>query len=399
MKLSAVDACFSKHPVYRDGMLHLLTTKDGNNKTLVLAWCVCETESADTYEYFAEQCHLAGLSRYLGAASIIFSDRQKGIRQFHDKFNAKIGRCFNHIIGNCEKHLNRSGQTFTVQSAWALQRANTEAEYKAKLALLRRESALAATYFDGVKPHHEVYQYAMNAMNITTHGFKTSQLVEGMNGVFVAARHHAPYRLNAKILKWQGEQLQVRWKAITKWIKQGHPITKYATNLFTIQVAIAKRAGQEVTSSGNGVFYVEDVRNADGKTYEVVLDRPKCCDHSIKHKQPCRHMVCVFHKEHMLGGSQRNSEQTVRRFWPKCFHCDVYQRMYADKVIRQPETYTGPYLGPDALRILPPKQRKAKRGRPKRKRYQWRRQTVQDVINSMGNIELHSHYQEVLRFF
>ena len=398
MKISAVDACFFKHVIYKDGYLHLLTTKDGNNKTLVLAWCVCETESGDTYKYFAEQCHLAGLSRYLGAASIIFSDRQKGIRQFHEKFNAQVGRCFNHIIGNAEQHLKGSGQTFAVPSAWALQRAKTEAEYKTKLALLRRESPLAAAYFDDVKPHHEVYQYAMNAKNITTHGFKTSQLVEGMNGVFLAARHQAPYRLNALILKWQGQQLQLRLKDITNWITEGHPITKYATDLFTIQVAIAKRAGQEVTSSGEGVFYVEDVQNAGGKTYEVVLDRPKCCDHAIMHKQPCRHMVCVFHKAEMLGGSQRTSQQTIRRFWPKCFHCDVYKRMYAGKVIRQPEIYTGPYLGPDSLRILKPNQRPAKRGRPKRKRFQWKRKTVKDVINSMGHIEYHSYYQEVLEF-
>ena len=239
----------------------------------------------------------------------------------------------------------------------------------------------------------------MQAKNITTHGFKTSQLVEGMNGVFLKARHQAPYRLNAKILKWQGQQLQLRVKEITKWMEQGHPITKYATDLFTIQVAVAKRAGQEVTSSGHGVYYVEDVRHAGGKTYEVMLDSPKCCDHAIMHKQPCRHMVCVFHKEKMLGGLQRTSQQTIYKFWPKCFHCNVYKRMYTGKVIRQPETYTGEYLGPDALRILKPTQRPAKRGRPKRKRYQWKKTKLADVIKSMGEIEIHSHYQEVLRFF
>ena len=395
MKISAVDACFFKHVIYKDGYLHLLTTKDGNNKTLVLAWAICETESGDTYTYFAEQCHLAGLSRYLGGSSIIFSDRMKGIRKFHERFQGAIGRCFNHIIGNCEKHLRGSHETFSPELAWALQRAQTEVEYKVQLRALRRESARAARYFDDVKPHHEVYQYAMNAKNLTTHGFKTSQLVEGMNGVFVKARHHAPYRLNAKILKWQGEQLQLRLKSITKWIDQGHPITKYSTDLFKIQVAIAKRAGQEVTSSGNGVFYVEDVRHADGKMHEVILDGPKCCGHAIMHKQPCRHMVCVFHKEQMLGGIARTSEQTIRKFWPKCFHSDVYKRMYADKCIRQPEIYAGPYLGPDELRILKPKQSPVKRGRPKNKRYRWKKKRVSDVTGRV----YHAQYQGVLQCF
>ena len=54
MRFSAVDAAFSKHTIYRDGQMHLLTTRDGNNKTIVLGWATCETESSVTYEYFAE---------------------------------------------------------------------------------------------------------------------------------------------------------------------------------------------------------------------------------------------------------------------------------------------------------------------------------------------------------
>jgi len=237
MRFAAVDAAFSKHTVYRDGQLHLLTTRDGNNKTLVLAWAICETESSDTYEYFATKCHEAGVSRYLSAAAIIFSDRQKGIKRFHDEFPSKIGRCFKHIVENCQKHIHGSGQTFTQSAAWALQRAATEAEYKLALAKLKRESPLAAKYFDDIKPHVEVYQYAMNAEGIASHNFKTSQIVESLNGVFVTAREHAPYRLNAKILKWMGEQINERLENITKWIAEGHSLTKYANQLFEVQVS------------------------------------------------------------------------------------------------------------------------------------------------------------------
>ena len=56
MKFSAVDAAFSKHTIYHDGYFHLLTTRDGNNRVLPLAWALCETESGDTYEWFAEKC-------------------------------------------------------------------------------------------------------------------------------------------------------------------------------------------------------------------------------------------------------------------------------------------------------------------------------------------------------
>ena len=203
----------------------MLTTRDGDNKTIALAWAVCETESGDTYKYFSGKCHEAGMTRYLNASSIIFSDRQKGIKVFHNKFPAKVGRCFQHIIENCRKHLHGSGQTF-----------QAERDYKLQLERLKRESPRAAKYMDAIKPHVEVFQYAMNAAGITTHAFKTSQIVESLNGVFVKARMDAPYRLNAEILKWQGEQLEKRTESITKWIAAGHPITKYATQLFQVQV-------------------------------------------------------------------------------------------------------------------------------------------------------------------
>ena len=141
-----------------------------------------------------------------------------------------------HIIGNCEKHIRGSGQSFKRTSAWAVRDAATESEYRTALQRLKRQSPLAAKYFDDLKPHNQVYQYAMTAEGIATHGFKTSQIVEGLNGVFVKARLDAPYRLNARILKWQGKELQIREKDMEKWIKEGHPITKYATDLFKVQV-------------------------------------------------------------------------------------------------------------------------------------------------------------------
>ena len=82
IRFNAVDAAFSKHTIYKDGFLHLLTTRDGNNRVLPLAWAVCETESADTYEWFSQQCFDAGLGRYLTKDSIVYSDRQKGIHHF-----------------------------------------------------------------------------------------------------------------------------------------------------------------------------------------------------------------------------------------------------------------------------------------------------------------------------
>ena len=161
------------------------------------------------------------------------------------------------------------------------------------------------------------------------------------------------------------------------------------------QVGVAKRSGQEVTSSGAGVHYVEDVRKPDGRTHEVLLEKHQCCDHVVMNQQPCRHMVCVFHKQGMLSTSERRTRATINNFWPKCFHSDNYLNMYKDKIIRQPEVYTGKYVGPDEFRVGKPYQPPIKRGRPKTKRYQWKRRTVKDLRGPVT----HEYYQDVLTFF
>ena len=58
----------------------------------------------------------------------------------------------------------------------------------------------------------------MNAAGIASHNFKTSQIVERLNDVFVTVREQDPYRLNAKILKWMGEHINERLDNITKWL-------------------------------------------------------------------------------------------------------------------------------------------------------------------------------------
>ena len=161
------------------------------------------------------------------------------------------------------------------------------------------------------------------------------------------------------------------------------------------QVAVAKRSGQEVTSSGAGVFYVENIRRPDGRTHEVLLDKYQCCDYVVMHQQPCRHMVCVFHKQRMLCTNERTTRAAIHNFWPKCFHSDNYLKMYEDKTIRQPEVYAGKYVGPDEFRVGKPYQPPIKRGRPKTKRYTWKRRSVKDLRGPVT----HEYYQDVLEYF
>ena len=236
MRFSAVDACYSRHSMYRQGYLHLLTTKDGNNKCLTLAWAWCETESADTYTWFAQQCWDAGLHRYLNEHSVVFSDRQKGIDSFFERFRAYHGHCFNHIITNAKTHCKGSGTTFSDEMAWNMRNAPTKAQFERHLQVIRDICPQGAHYFDTMVDHDHAYQYRFNENKVATKGFKTSQIVECQNGVYIPARLHAPYRSNNMILADIGKEYDLRLETITKWLEQGHILTPWAHHQFQMQV-------------------------------------------------------------------------------------------------------------------------------------------------------------------
>ena len=397
LKFAAVDAAFSKHSLYRDGYMHLLTTRDGNNKLLILAVAVCETESGPTYEWFAEQCKEAGIGRYLNKDAVIFSDRQKGIEKFHEAFAAFVGRCFMHIIKNCRTHLKGSGQTFEDSVAWLVQKAKTVVEYHAHLDRLRAQSPMAAAYFETIANPEQVFQHLFNEQGVPTHGHKTSNIVECGNGVFVPARHYTPYHMLNKILSWQGNEFYNRQQQLDQWIAKGHFLTQYAHNLFKIQLEIAKRTGYDVTASGNRIFYVKDRNRADSKQYEVRLDKPACCDYWLEHRQPCRHLICVFAKLHLLGPNVRRARQTMETYWPKWAHAYKVRDLYADRGIRQPTVYFGKFIGPDNERILSPLQSAAKRGSPRKKMYRFKPKTVEDVKTRMP-VVYNPDYADLLQF-
>ena len=377
--------------------MHLLTTRDGNNKLLILAVAVCETESGDTYEWFAQQCIAAGLGRYLNKDAIIYSDRQKGLVKFHDAFHAMIGRCFKHIIENCRKSIKGTGETFEDATAWLVQKAKTRHGYETALQALRAQSGRAAEYFDTVENPEEVCQYLLNDKGAPTHGHKTSNIVECGNGVFVPARYYTPYRLMNKILQWQGSQFFTRQNDLDKWIQKGHFLTEYAFAKFQIQLEIAKRTNYLVTAAGNQIFYVQDQSRPDAQQYEVNLADPRCCCYVGEHRQPCRHMICVFAKMRMLGPNVRTAKTTMETYWPKCFHAKKVRELYGNRGVRLPQIYTGKFTGPEHERVLPPIQKAKRRGRPKKKRYRYKAKTVQDVKNALPFV-FNPDYADLIRF-
>ena len=235
MRFNALDAAHSKHSIYRQGYLHCLSTRDGDNKNTIVCWATCETESGDTYEWFGKEVKAAGLKRYMNSKSMTYSDRAKGLEEFHRQFKSHPGRCIKHIIKNAHLHLRGSGQKFQDKTIFALQAAETKAEWDEQLEVLRQESQLAAEYFEELD-HDQVYQYAFNKKGVVTHGHKTSNIAESANSFLNAARFETPYRLNDVIAAWLGKEFAKRTETMRKWLDEGHFLTPYTHNLFATEV-------------------------------------------------------------------------------------------------------------------------------------------------------------------
>ena len=95
------------------------------------------------------------------------------------------------------------------------------------------------------------------------------------------------------------------------------------------------------------------MNEADTEQLEVDMRRGMksvdCCEHVHVHKQPCRHMVCVFWKLGMLT-SKRKVRTCINTFWPKWTQSDVLLQAYTNKSVARLVSYTHLTL-PTILRV------------------------------------------------
>ena len=76
INFSGVDGTFFKNSVFKGKLVLLqLTTRDGNNQIMPLAWCICKKENSDNYHYFAEHCEKVKYLHHFTGQSVCFSDK------------------------------------------------------------------------------------------------------------------------------------------------------------------------------------------------------------------------------------------------------------------------------------------------------------------------------------
>lgn len=169
-----------KHIHYRDGIAHLFTTIDGNNKSLLLALALCESESIATWEWFGKQCIKFGLGRYLSLPdSSVIGDRMKGIERFIGQFpTVNHLSCFRHIIDNIYRHTRGRVKGITVHDLWRLRNAKTFPEWYALFVKIGNVSFKMSEYIgERIKPER-VWRHELLSKKVVTFGRSTSQLAE-----------------------------------------------------------------------------------------------------------------------------------------------------------------------------------------------------------------------------
>ena len=175
---SVIDGCHFKHIIFRDGVAHMCTTIDGNNKALLLATAICETESNDTWSWFGSECKKIVLFNYFKLPkSVIMHDRMKGIDKFLEYFPAVSLECYHHIISNIYKHAG-GRKNISLKLLWDLRNASTFDEWFQIFKGISRVSLSACDYIKDCIEDRKVWRWSHLENGIVTHGRRTSQVQE-----------------------------------------------------------------------------------------------------------------------------------------------------------------------------------------------------------------------------
>ena len=167
INFSGIDGTTFRHHIFKNGVALILDTRDGDNKLVMLACCICLTENAVNYDYFARHCAtVPSLFEYLNRAkSVLYSDRHKGIPAFEKWINYYFGNCIVHIIKNCRswvgKHYPGANNRFKADIIHSLQKKRTRAEYDDELERIRQAYPQVAEYMHNQVDHDKTYLYTM----------------------------------------------------------------------------------------------------------------------------------------------------------------------------------------------------------------------------------------------
>ena len=210
--------------------------------------------------------------------------------------------------------------------------------------LLKGAYPAAAEYLNKHCEPNKTFLYRILEEGYTTHGHKTSNIVEIMNSVIGEARNRDPYYLNDFMLKWHGEKLAER-QEIGKHLKAHNKLlTTYASTMLGKREAIAREAPLEIKAQGNGIYLVTDEKSEE--RHNVDLKNKTCTCYFLRtHRIPCEHVVRVLDDPSNNLRDSADKWYAFRKEWiaPYFWACN-YIDAYEDESVMTPTWVQGEKL-------------------------------------------------------
>jgi len=362
----ALDSTFTKHTVVNGMQYHILCGRSGANRRIPLAISLEQTESCETYEYFARECKKFGVGEVLelvpgkfARRCCVVSDGFKGTNKFTDEFNAASPKvspfrslCAKHLADSCRSQLRKMKTKnpavncgFHDAQVYRLAGAASEEDFDAEIQKLQRNFPHAAQYLKEHDPSTWNYFSMAQKRGVGSFGHKTSNTVEGLNGTIVEFRKMHPYLFLDEFVQMLQASFAKHAAEVRKWKMESKLITPYASNIFAKEKELARSNNYDITVTSEPETVVVCDRTSTYRVRHTVCYSPhgpscKPCNIWCQHKIPCRHMLVA------LGTYKRdvllNKESFSRDYFHPAYHIESLSAAYDNVRFKIPNAKLGP---------------------------------------------------------
>jgi len=401
-----LDGTFSKHEIY-DGVYLFLVGRDSQNKILLLAIMICETEDGDSYSKFADELATAGCADIFGAAQaggeeeaayvsstlfngerpVVLCDRGKGMNKFFDGFFAsrKLLRlwCCWHLRLNCNDNV-KAGEGLTKRDYWDLQGSESLEEFDRKRKALKTTHASAIAYLDKFERSEWVCYAIIEKNDVCLHNHSTNGCVESYNNAVKEYRSFAPLQFLQNIFLYVSEKIQSRRSEAEKLLtltEDKRPLfTGYYNSIITGQTAMSNKYNcQNMAADVGYISYKGDIDKAH--TVNLKMKYPcSNCNFKRNNGVDCIH-VLKFLSSSSGGGGLSLEDYSKSERCPKYALLKNYADAYKNAAVIVPVLHdikakdielkildNGTTEPVDVSAILAPLHRRKIKPGPKRKR-------------------------------
>lgn len=318
---------------------------DGNNKIVIYAWGLAESETKVAWTFFLKHL-LRAIPEVNSFETTIMSDRCKGLRSSSERLVPLCNRAF------CSEHIAENirtgyGGAPSVGLFWELAKARLASKFADVMAKIERTRPRLAEYLQQESIDPAIY--ARSSFPGMRYGYLTSNVVESVNGLFVKARAFPALQMLDHI--W-GYEMNKRFGRLVEIERQvtahrqdpnaphqphsgptGLGFTPWATTKLGISLEFGRRMASAVRMSTRTIGSVLD--GTDRERYRVNLAERTCtCRRYQDTGIPCGHAVAVIQR----------LRQEAADHMPEYTHAETYIATYQSAVAGMPPIDLGDVL-------------------------------------------------------